>query len=85
MNFNLLAAVNSLNLLVNNGKKEPTEDSPDLSSEGFIEFTKDQIDSKIFTISVVKSGSNKAPLTHFSIIASTASSNLRLEPGTTHY
>jgi hypothetical protein len=85
VSFNLIAPLNALNLLVNNGIDLPDEDSPDLSSDGFIIFSKDQIDGLDFSILVRKKEGRKSEFVHFTIIASSSSTNLRLDPSVVHY
>ncbi len=56
MNFNLIGPVNELNLIVMNGDKwdDDSKDSNMLSTDGYISFKKDDIDSLNFLIKVEK-------------------------------
>ncbi len=56
MNFNLIGPVNELNLIVMNGDKwdDDSKDSNMLSTDGYISFKKDDINSLNFLIKVEK-------------------------------
>lgn len=56
MNFNLIGPVNELNLIVMNGDKwdDDSKDSNMLSTDGYVSYKKDDINSLNFLIKVEK-------------------------------
>jgi hypothetical protein len=63
--------MNELNLIINNGKDKPDDESTDLSSDGYIFYAKKDLDSLEFHIVVKKTDFSKNKAAHFTIIAST--------------
>ena len=55
------------------------------SLEGFLCFGKEDINSNDFVIKVQKREEYHKKYVHFTLIASTKTGNLRLEPGNAHY
>jgi hypothetical protein len=86
VNFNLIAPLNTLKLIVANEEKNiPDEGSAEQSSEGYVLFEKDQINGLNFVISVVKANEDSDYFTHFTLVASTLGFSLRLEPTVNYY
>lgn len=81
----MIAPVDTLDLLANNGHKLPDYNSLDVSLDGYLVFRKKNVDDLMFTIIVRKNENNKKKFAHFTLIASTAGSTFRLEPSSAHY
>lgn len=84
VSFNLIAPLNNLLLIVNNGKEKPDGDEHTASTDGYISFAKSELQSKEFRILVKKTPDAKRQAVHFTLIASTSGANLRLDPGVEH-
>ena len=86
VSFNLISPLNSLYLLVENGKKVPnTKEMNIASTDGYISFNKNEVKELEFTILIKKTEDHAKKFVHFTLIASTKNSNMRLEPGIAHY
>jgi hypothetical protein len=55
------------------------------STDGYISFTKNEVKELEFTILIKKTEDHSKKFVHFTLIASTKNSNMRLEPGIAHY
>lgn len=85
VSFNLIAPLNDLLLIVANGKDAPNGDEDGASTDGYISLTKSELTSTEFRVMVEKTESSKTKFVHFTLIASTSGSNMRLDPGNPHY
>jgi hypothetical protein len=90
VSFNLVGPTNELNLYVLNEKKPAATEKKDwkeaeLSSDGFIKFSKDSLKGLDFVIKVEKRTEFQNKYVHFTLIVSTKEGNLRLENGSPHY
>jgi hypothetical protein len=88
--FNLVSGLNELEMFAFNQEdlKEDTlseAEHSEYSLEGYICYGKEDIESKEFIIKVQKREEYRKKYVHFSLIASTEGSNMRLEPGNAHY
>ena len=82
----MISPLHSLNLYVNNNDKKPSEEQSDVQSmDGFVSFESKDLGGMSFTVKVEKTKAYQNRFMHFSIIASTTGSNLRLEPSVSHY
>ena len=61
------------------------EEDQRISSDGYIKFAKDEIEREAFTIMVTKNERYLDKYVHFTLIASTKETNMRLESGVAHY
>ena len=86
VSFNLVAPLHSLELITKNSKKLPKDLSDaDISAEGFISYNNKDSKNKDFSILVRKKDGFENKNIHFTIIASTEGTAIRLETGITHY
>ena len=85
--FNLIAPVNELTLSAWNedDPKKIIKAEHRLSTEGYLLFKSEEVKNERFTIMVTKNPRYKGKYIHFTIIASTKESNMRLEAGSAHY
>ena len=83
--FNLIAPIGALKLFVSNTiSAEKSLEDVEQSTDGLIEFKKEDISALEFTVSVVKKSKEKH-FSHFTIIASTKGNKQRMEPTVTYY
>lgn len=70
-----------------NGDKwdDDSKDSNMLSTDGYVSYKKDDINSLNFLIKVEKREQFLKKYIHFTVLASTMEGNVRLEPGISHF
>lgn len=87
VSFNLIGPTNELILRVLNKEKPQEEDIGIalVSSDGYIRIPKEDFNGLRFIVMVEKRQEFLKKFVHFTMIASTQSGNMRLEPGVAHY
>jgi hypothetical protein len=76
--FNLISALQSLDLIVENGNSIPDDDEAAISTDGFLVFKADDAPESMFTIMVRKREAFDKKDVHFTLIASTKGKQIRL-------
>ena len=82
----MIGPCNELALQVKNGEKwtEDNKGDGELSTDGYITFTEDNIESLHFVIKVEKREEYMKKAAHFTLLVSTKEANVRLESSAPH-
>lgn len=85
VHFNLIGPVDELSLTVFNRAEVDESSEGEISTDGYITFTKEDIDGLHFVVKVQKREAYISKYIHFTILISTKDGNVRLESGVAHF